>query len=101
MRQYTREDVDYGEWYSPWSKRLASSLTLTQIERELGMASTAAASGARSHLRAIDATGSMSGQSQRRAHARNVTSAAGEYRIALSGALEIHELFPENAYENA
>jgi hypothetical protein len=39
----------------------------------------------------------MSGQSARRAHARNCVAAAGDELIAIRGAIEIHELFPEHA----
>lgn len=54
-----------------------------------------------SHLKAIQATGSMQGNSSRRAHARNVAAAAGETIIAIKGAIEIHELFPEHAKQSA
>ena len=100
MRQYGRNDVDYGSFYSPWMKRLALSHTQAELERQLYGAQTEASKSAQSHLRAIDASHSMSGQSMRRAHARNVTAAAGDTAIALRGALEIHELFPEYAASN-
>lgn len=76
-------------------KRLALTLTRAEIEGRLGIASASATKAAASHLRAIQATGSMTGNSQRRAHARNVTAAYGDEKIALSGALEIYDLFPQ------
>lgn len=97
MRKYGRNDVSYDSWYSDWSRRLASVNTMAELEDMLYGAKRDARVSAASHLRAISATCSMAGQSARRAHARNVTAAAGDYAIALSGALEIHELFPENA----
>lgn len=39
----------------------------------------------------------MQSASAARAHSRNTVAAAGELKGALSGALEIHELFPEHA----
>lgn len=97
IRQYGRDDVDYSTWYSDWMKRLAKTYTKAEIEKRLGVAADAVAKAARTHLRAVQATHSMSSQSQRRAQSRNVVAASGEERIALSGALEIHELFPEHA----
>lgn len=96
-RQYGREDVEYETWYSDWAKSLAKRHSRIEIERRLGIASSNAQSAAKSHLKAIQATSSMGSQSMRRAHSRNVTAAYGEEKIALRGALEIHELFPEHA----
>lgn len=100
-RNYGRDDVEYSTWYSSWMKDLARTKTRMELQYLLGVAAIDAAKGAATHLRAIDATASMSGQSARRAHARNVTSAAGDYRIAISGALEIYDLFPEHTKEAA
>lgn len=94
--QYGREDVDYHTWYGDWSKQMAKHMTRPEIERELGLASAAVSDAARQHLRAVQATTSMTGQSMRRAHARNVVKATGDRRIALRGALEIYYLFPEH-----
>lgn len=96
-RKYGREDVDYESFYSPWMKRLALAHTKAELERQLYGASAEASRAAKSHLRAVEASHSMSGQSMRRAHARNVTAAAGDTAIALRGAIEIHDLFPERA----
>lgn len=96
IRNYGRDDVEYSTWYSRWMKDLARTKTRKELESLLGVSAMHAKAGAAAHLRAIDATSSMGGQSQRRAHSRNVMAAAGEYRIAISGALEIYDLFPEH-----
>lgn len=96
-RQYGRDDVVYETWYSPWMKQLARLHTRAELERQLYGARRDAEADARSHLRAIEATSSMQSQSARRAHSRNVMAAAGDRAIALNGALEIHDLFPEHA----
>ena len=95
MRQYGREDVEYVNWYSDWSKMLAKTMSRSEIEKKLGIASSKTKQAAMSHLRAVEASTSMQGASMRRAHARNVISSNGDYKIALEGALEIYELFPE------
>lgn len=96
MRQYGREDIDYEAWYSDWMKSLAKRLTRAEIEAQLGVASSESRKAAHIHLRAIQRTSSMSSNSMARAHGRNTVAAAGEYKIALSGALEIYDLFPEH-----
>lgn len=96
-RKYGREDVDYETWYSDWMKQLARRHTRVELERLLGIKSAEASKAAQSHLRAIQATTSMQSNSQRRAQTGNVVRAAGDYMIALNGALEIHDLFPEHA----
>lgn len=100
-RQYGREDVDFATWYSPHTKQLAKIHTRAELERRLGGVRSEGARAARSHLRAIEATGSMQGQSQRRAQARNSTAAAGDLAIALRGALEIYDLFPEHTKDGS
>ena len=96
-RQYGRDDVEYETWYSTWAKTLASNYTRGQLEERLYGVSVAGKKAAASHLRAIDATHSMQSQSARRANTRNVVAASGDERLAISGAIEIHELFPEHA----
>ena len=97
MIQYTRNDVDYETFYSSWMKTLAKSNTMPELESKLYGAKYEANKSSQTHLRAIDRTHSMSSNSQARAHARNITAAAGDYAIALCGAIEIHNLFPEHA----
>jgi hypothetical protein len=97
LRQYGREGVDYASWYSNWMRDLTRRHTRAELEAMLGERRHEATRAARLHLRAIQATTGMNSQSQRRAHARNATAAAGEAAIAIRAALEIHELFPEHA----
>lgn len=101
MRQYGRDDVDYATWYSDWMKSLARQHTRAKLEVMLHGKRSEAQRAARSHLRAIEATTSMQSQSQRRAQTGNVVTAVGEHRIALRGALEIYDLFPEHTKEGA
>lgn len=96
MRQYERHDVDYETWYSPWMKRLAKTHTRAELEFMLLGASAEATKAGYSHLRAIEASASMDGCASRRAALRNVVSAAGDKAIALRGAIEIYDLFPEH-----
>ena len=100
MRQYERGDVNYETWYSIWMKQLAKQYTKAEIEAKLGMTQSTLEKASKQHLRAIEGTGSMTGNSQRRAQARNNVSASGDLKIALNGALEIYELFPEHTKEN-
>jgi len=97
--QYGRDDVDYQTWYSDWMKSLAKRKTRRQLETMLHGKSKEAEKSANSHLRAIERSTSMSGNSMSRAHARNVTAAAGDAAIAIRGALEIYDLFPEHTKE--
>jgi hypothetical protein len=100
MRKYTRDDVEYETFYSRWMKDLARNHTKRFLESMYEGKCKEADRHGRAHLRAIEATTSMTGQSARRAHSRNNAAASGEYEIALSGAIEIHDLFPEHAHEN-
>lgn len=100
-RQYGRDDVDYETWYSSWAKQLAKNYTRAELEKRLGIASVAVANAARTHLKAIQATHSMSSQSRRRAQSRNTVAASGEEKMALRGALEIYDLFHEHTKEAA
>lgn len=99
VRQYGRQDVSYDTWYGDWMKRLALTSTRAELEARIGKASAAGQKAARSHLRAIDATHSMQSNSQRRAQTGNVVAALGDERIAIGGALEIYDLFPEHTKE--
>lgn len=96
-RQYGRDDITYDHWYSDWSKLLAKTKTKAEIEKALYGNEKSLKSASKAHLAAIKATTSMQAQSQRRAHSGNVLATCSEYKSALSGALEIHELFPEHA----
>lgn len=97
VRQYGRDDVNYDDWYSQWMKDLASKHTLGELQSKLGVTNGETAKAAGVHLRAIERTHSMTSNSAARAHSRNVVAASGDYSIAIRGAIEIHELFPEKA----
>lgn len=96
MRKYGRADIDYETWYSSWMKQLAINYTRQQLEDSLNGTRSDIKRATNSHLRAIDATGSMTGCSGRRAKTRNIVGAIGDAAIALRGALEIYDLFPEH-----
>lgn len=96
-RQYGREDVDYATFYTPWMQSLALNHTREELERMALMKSAESHRGAASHLRAIQKSSSMQGNSSTRAQTRNVMAAAGDAVYAARGALEIHDLFPEFA----
>jgi hypothetical protein len=96
-RQYGRSDVDFETWYSSWMKSLATQFTRDELENKRYVVKREALKAGASHLRAIESSTSMTSNSARRAHARNVVAAAGDYAIALDGAIEIHDLFPEHA----
>lgn len=100
-RQYGRNDVQYESFYSPWMKQLALTKSRAELERLLGIKSKEVAAASHAHLRAVEATTSMTSQSARRASTRNSVAAAGEYRSALNGALEIYDLFPEHTMEGS
>lgn len=88
---------DYETWYSDWMKKLAKWHTKSDLEKKLVGVSYQLPKAARSHLAAIRKTSSMQGNSQRRAQAKNCVAAYGEEKIAINGALEIHDLFPQHA----
>lgn len=96
-RQYGREDVSYDTWYNPWMKQLAAHYTRSELEAQLHGTRRESRKAGEAHERAIKRTSSMQSNSQRRAHTRNVAAAVGDRAIALSGAIEIHDLFPEHA----
>ncbi|QSL63961.1 hypothetical protein G0D86_29685 (plasmid) [Burkholderia multivorans] len=101
MRQYGRDDVQFDSWYSEWMKQLAATYTLDELHRMLEATESEALRACKRHHESIRKSTSMQSCSARRAHARNLVEAAGERRIAIAGAIEIHELFPEHAKQSA
>lgn len=99
MTPITRETIDYDTWYSPWMKLLAKSSTLAELQARLGRNRGRVHKESMAHLRAVQATTSMSSQSQRRAQTGNVVRATGDEAIAIRGALEIYQIFPEHTKE--
>ena len=85
------------EEYSDWSRRLAKDYTRAELEAKLGKTEGARRDLAESHKRAVEATTSMTSQSQRRAQSRNTMAGNYEENQALKNALEIHDNYPENA----
>ena len=98
-RQYGRDDVNYDTWYTDWMKQLAKKHTRAELETMLGIRSAEVKKAARSHLKAIERSGSNLQNSSRRASTWNATAVAYDYRVAIDGALEIYDLFPEHTLE--
>ncbi len=96
-RKYGRDDIDYDDWYPSWMKQLARSYTRDELVRMLGKTGNEAARAVSSHHAAIARTTGMQSQSQRRAQTGNLARGLGDRAIAIRGALEIHDLFPEHA----
>ncbi|WP_130466449.1 hypothetical protein [Corticibacter populi] len=89
--------MSYETWYSDWMKMLAKQHTREELERLLYGARHDVQKAAQQHIRAVQKSHSMGGNSMARAHGRNRVEASGETAIAITGAIEIHELFPEHA----
>lgn len=89
------------EEYSQWSQQLAKSYTRRELERQVGPAEWRVGQAAQAHLRAIEATTSMTSQSQRRAQTKN--SMIGDYErfSAIKNAIELHDLYPEKCKQEA
>lgn len=99
MRGYGRNDIEYATWYTQWHKRLALDYTRDELVSKLNKADSDAKKASGLHLKAVQATASMNGCSQRRAQTRNTVFAASELRMAIRAALEIYDLFPEYTKE--
>lgn len=95
MRQYDRKDIDYETWYSPWMKQLAKSHTRADLELKLYGAFASVKSCVCSHSRAIAREDRRIACTQRLAQSSADVGVAGDTVIALRGALEIYDLFPE------
>jgi hypothetical protein len=98
-RQYGREDVDYHTWYSDWMKMLARTKTRQELQEMYYGAAKEGKSAATSRLHALEQSGSQYSKSSVRASLGNVVRASGDTKIAIDGALEIYELFPEYTKE--
>jgi hypothetical protein len=90
---------NFEAWYNDWMRMLARNHTRAELTAMLTGTKAEASRAARSHLNAVEVSHSMGGQSMRRAHTRNVTAAAGDKAIAIRGALEIYDLFPQHTKE--
>lgn len=83
------------ESYSLWSRQLAESYTVDDLQKVVDKCEDLADKYARQHLSAIKATTSMQSQSQRRAHARNNVTGNYERKKAYLDAIELHRYYPE------
>jgi hypothetical protein len=98
-RQYGRDDVNYDTWYTDWMKQLARTKTRQELHEMIYGKTLEGKAAAKSKLRAMERTGSNLSMSSTRASLGNVVRAAGDTKIAVSGALEIYDLFPEHTLE--
>jgi hypothetical protein len=92
-------ELNYETWYPDWSKQLALQYTKAELIDEFEKVGGALRASTASHLRAIEKSTSMQGNSQHRAQARNVVASQGEYKINLGCALDIYKNFPEHTKE--
>jgi len=99
MRKYGRGDIEYATWYSRWHKQLALQYTRDELNKMEKKAAERSKKAASYHLKAIQASTSMMGCSQRRAQTRNSLARESELRLAVEAAIEIYELFPEHTKE--
>ena len=83
------------ESYSLWSRQLAESYSVKELQKVVNECEGLSDKYARQHLSAIEATTSMQSQSQRRAHARNNVDGNYEKKRAYSNAIELHKYYPE------
>jgi hypothetical protein len=98
-RKYTRDDIEYDTWYNDWMKLLARTKTRQELNDMYYGASKTGKAAAKSHLNAMEKTGSQYNKCALRASMGNVVRAAGDTKIAIDGALEIYDLFPEHTLE--
>ncbi|MBU9534607.1 hypothetical protein KTE49_29680 [Burkholderia multivorans] len=80
---------------------MAATYTLDELHQMLSATEVEGRRACKQHHDAIRKSTSMQSGSARKAHARNLVEGTGERRIAIAGAIEIHELFPEHAKQSA
>lgn len=97
MRQYERKDIDYETFYNPNMKRYAKGYTIAELNKMLGKANVDSIKATNSHRLAIEKSSSMQANSSNRAKTGVSVEIAGQLKLDINGALEIHELFPEFA----
>jgi hypothetical protein len=88
------------EMYSEWSKNLAKSYPVSELEKEVSKCENLTGKYALSHLNAIKRTTSMQSNSQARAHAGNNVTSNYQRKIAYKNAIEIHKNFPELSFKS-
>jgi len=84
------------ESYSLWSRQLAETYTLKELNKVANECEFLSDKYAQQHLSAIEATTSMQSQSQRRAHARNNVEGNYEKKRAYLNAIELYQYYPEH-----
>lgn len=87
------------EDYSNWSREMAKNYTRAELEKRLAKVDGQRGSLAASHLRAVEKTTSMTGNSQRRAQSRNAMVGNYEEYQAVKNALELYDFYPEKTKE--
>ncbi len=80
--------------YSLWSRQLAETLTIKELQKVVDELDVLGNRYAKQHLSAIEATTSMQSQSQRRAQSRNNLTANYEKKRAYKDAIELHQYYP-------
>lgn len=81
--------------YSYWSRRLALTCDLSELQKELSKAEGLTNKYGEQHRKAIESTISMNSSSQRRAQSGNNVRANYEKIRALKDAIEIYTYYPE------
>jgi hypothetical protein len=83
------------ETYSSWSRQLARTYTVAELQKEVNKYEGLSEKYAKQHLSSIQASTSMNSQSQRKAHARNNVTFNYEKKQAYKNAIELHMYYPE------
>lgn len=96
-RQYGREDVDYDTFYTDFMKHLAKTYTKEELLDKLNKETNTIKKATKTHLVSIEKSTSMRSNSSSRASSRQSVSGHSLNISYISGALEIHDLFPEFA----
>ena len=83
------------EEYSQWSRRLALTCELSDLQKQLNKEEGLTEKYSKQHRIAIESSNSIDSQSQRRAHSRNNVCLNYEKIRALKDAIEIYAYYPE------
>lgn len=86
--------------YSYWSRRLALTCELSDLKNQLNKEEGLTDKYSKQHRTAIESSGSMSSNSQRRAHSGNNVSLNYQKIRALKDAIEIYAHYPKNTKQN-
>lgn len=86
---------DYNTWYSAYSKHLAITHSDSELFEMFVDIDEQLSSATATHLRAIEKSHSIQGNSQHRAQAGNVVRGLSQEKSSVVSAREIHKLFPQ------